>query len=492
MPEQTAGSAVVKGYVLADGKYVSSSYLERFATKSDESRQLPADQFASSYGSGLIEPIYNPEALTKLLEMNTYHMRAVRTKARDTAGLGWSLRATTDNPSQAEFDRAKRFLEDECHPELSFEEILERSMVDYEANGSGAIEVMRTSPKTPITGLAHCPSHTVRLHKDRVRLAQIRDGKKVWFKRFGAQVDVNYKTGDLHPLGALSVKQRATELIWFINYSSRSDYYGVPDVLPATGAILGDVSRRDYNIKFFDGHAIPAYAVVVTGADLDETTEAAIHNFFHTKVKENPHGTLVLTIPNAKGQEVKIEFHKLNVDVKDASFRLYRQDNRDEVLAAHAVPPYRAGIAETGSLGGSTAKESTEIYKAGVVQPRQEMLERRINRFILRQGLGVLTWGFKFNEIDTSDEAHDRAQHQAYFDMGVLSPNDISERVYGHRVPGIPELDQYYIKGHPVGTTPDTVEAVKSLHRELLTVVKRYAEADSGEATGRPGGQLVG
>src|SRR5690606_4544021 len=107
------------------------------------------------------------------------------------------------------------------------------------------------------------------------------------------------------------------------------------------------------------------------------------------------------------GQNVKVEFQRLAVDVKEASFRLFRQDNRDEILAAHGVPPYRAGIAETGSLGGSTAVESTEIYKMSVIEPRQSILENLFNRYILRSAFDVTDWRWKLAEIDTRDERHD-------------------------------------------------------------------------------------
>ena len=90
-----------------------------------------------------------------------------------------------------------------------------------------------------------------------------------------------------------------------------------------------------------------------------------------------------MSVPAIEGQgEVNIEFKRFECEVKEASFRLHRQDNRDEILAAHGVPPYRVGVAETGSLGGNTARESTEIYKRSVIEPRQEMLESMINKHI--------------------------------------------------------------------------------------------------------------
>src|SRR5690606_34805992 len=124
---------------------------------------------------------------------------------------------------------------------------------------------------------------------------------------------------------------------------------------------------------------------------------------------------------------IKFEFHKLNTEIKEASFRMFRQDNRDEILSAHGVPPYRAGITVEGQLGGSTAAESTEIYKQSVVKQKQEMLEGRINRFILQEGLGITDWKFKFREIDTRDEDRLVQRLKTIFDIGARSEEHTSE-----------------------------------------------------------------
>lgn len=476
-----------KAYVLDDGKVISQSYLDRYAMKNAaESKQLPADKFSSSYEPmGLIAPLYNIEALAQLAEINTYHNRCVKTKAKDTVGLGWKIRAieTVESPNESQRQAVEEFLY-EPHPELTFIEILDRVMNDYEATGTGYLEVLRAIPNGPLTGMAHIPSHTMRVHRDQKKYAQIRGTKKRWFKRIGVPLDIHMDTGEEHPEGSLQVTARASEIIPFMNYSSRSDYYGLPDVLPALGAILGDLSRRDYNIKFFENHAIPSYAVIVEGADLDEDTEKTIHDFFHTKVKGNPHSTLVLTATTSSGQTVNIKFEKLAVDVKEASFRMYRIDNRDEVLAAHGMPPYRAGISETGNLGGSTAKESTEIYKMSVIKPRQEMIEQRINRYIVWGAFGAYDWEFKFDEIDTEDEAKDADLHDKYFKMGALTPNQI-RKMKGLEPSTHPAMDWYYVNGMPITGDPAFmprmpeqqafIESVKNLHsdlRDLLVAVK--------------------
>lgn len=423
------------GIVTKGGSFVSNDILRQYAVKA-EPRKL-RDAFNPDYGAEpLIKPLYNPEQLAKLLEINTYHYRAVKTKARDTAGLGWELAPLSDDAGD-DLDPASQVAQDFLDgltPPLTL--MLDKAQTDYEAIGWAALEAIRVDYNVdgPLSDLEHIPAHTIRLHRDDIRILQKRGNRKRWFKRFGAQYDVNADTGDVAPLGSIDASERATEILYWYNYTPRSDYYGLPDVMPALGAIQGEIARRDYNIAFFDNFGVPAYAVFITGnydpgdelaPDADGVVrnemEAAIEEHFQGLAK-NPHSTLILGIP---GTDVKVEFKPLSVEVKEASFRMYRMDNRDEVLAAHGVPPYRAGISETGSLGGSTAQETTEIYKRSVIEPRQSMLEHIITQSILVNAFGVTLRKFKLSQIDTTDEKHDMELTKSLFDMGAIDAADV-------------------------------------------------------------------
>jgi PBSX family phage portal protein len=440
-----------RAIVLKDGSVVPESYLDRYATKA-ESKQLPIDSFEMAYSSmNMVEPLYSPEALAKLMEMNSYHYRAVKTKARDTAGLGWKLipRDGIDDPNMEQKALVEAFLND-VNPEYSLVEIFDRVMVDYEATGNGYIEVIRDSVDDLPLGLEHIPSHTVRRHRDGDRYAQKRDNRHSFFKPVGIEDDIDRNTGDFSKQGVLKADTRGNEIMHLLNYTPRSDYYGLPDVLPAIGAILGDKERQEYNISFFENHAVPAYAVTVTGTDLDEDTVAQIQQFFQKDIKENKHSTLVLTASKdpayPDSQPAEFKFEALATEVKEASFTVYRKDNRDEILSAHGVPPYRAGIAETGSLGGSTAVESTEIYKMSIIEPRQQMIEERMNKHILWNAFEAFDWQFEFVEIDVSDEKHDTEMAETYFEMGALSPNEVRKRI-GLDAIESPAMDSYYVRG---------------------------------------------
>jgi PBSX family phage portal protein len=350
----------VKAFVLKDGSVISDQLLRRFSLK--ESKQIKGgDEFTSFYQQNqIVQPKYRPKLLADLMERNTYHYRAVKTKAKDTVGLGWHLIPLVETPNEQQKLNIEQLLYFP-HPDQTLEEIFTQWMEDYEATGNGYVEVIRD--RGLVVGFEHIPAHTMRRHRDEVRYVQVRGNKRRWFKKIGTKEQIDTMTGEISE--GLNEEQQANEVIHIMNYTSSSDYYGLPDILPVLGALLGDEQREAYNIDFFENYAIPSYAVTVAGAELDDETMNQIRQYFQKDLKENRHSTLVLSAPNplGDGPAVEFQFEKLAVDVGEASFRLYRLDNRDEVLAAHGVPPYRMGIAETGSLGGSTAVESTESIK---------------------------------------------------------------------------------------------------------------------------------
>ena len=495
-------------YVTQTGSTVRSGVLDSYVLKekqAETSQQIRPDRFANKYSNlNLIQPLYHPEQLAFAPEVNAYHARCCQVKARDTAGIGWDIVALVTDPHESDKEAIEDFFNNQKVPLVT---TLYRHQYDIEVCGFGGIEVVRAGyqPTGMPVVFTHVPGHTLRIHKDDNKFAQKRGTKTRWFKRMGYDKDVDKETGNEAELGALPPDRRASEILWNAIYTQRSDYYGVPDIVPALGAIHGDLARRDYNIAFFDNFGVPAYAVFITGdfdpgdpdPDSGKTAlEEGIENHFQ-ELANNPHSVMVLTVPSREGgnADVKIQFVPLANDVKDASFRLYRKDNRDEVISAHGLPPYRLGIAEAGSLAGNMAEESTEIYKNSVVNPRQEVLEALINQHIIWDEFGFNTkeWGFKFREIDTKDEAHDMEQMVKLFEMGAATPRDLIQ-AFGARFgieddPNDPLLDMRFVNGTPIqgdaaaAAGQEATEIMKSLQEKLMKVAMKYVDA-GGNADG--------
>ena len=122
-------------------------------------------------------------------------------------------------------------------------------------------------PKKPYVNMYHHPAFTLRVHRAQDRWCQIVGGQKVWYATPGATRLVNKDTGDF--MDSLPENKRASELLVNMAYSPRTQFYGVPDFVPAIGAIHGDLSRVSFNNAFFQHYGVPSFAVIVSG-DYDE------------------------------------------------------------------------------------------------------------------------------------------------------------------------------------------------------------------------------
>lgn len=384
------------------------------------SKQLPADPFGRMYGEyGLVKPIYPFDRLMELKESNPVHSACIDAKADDIAGLGWQWVAKDgdEEPDAKIKDEIETMLET-CNASMSFQEILRAMWEDYEILKWCAMEVVFDGRGLPAE-LYHVPAHTLRAHKDGKRFAQYISGKLRWFKHVLDQQDYDMDTGE--PGEGIPEENKAGSLLVIKKPGGRSAYYGIPEYIASLGAIVGSQAARDFNIGFFTDRTIPDTLLIVEGADVAPDVATDLMAFFSgTKGQHNK--LAILPIPT-EADGVKARLEKLTPDMKDASFRLYRQDNALEICIAHRVPPYRIGWPITGSLAGTTAEEMTEIYKRSVVEPGQEILEHRLNNHLF-SFWDLKGWKWKLNDIDTEDEAADLEYAVKALNNRLMTPNE--------------------------------------------------------------------
>ncbi|MBA7694744.1 hypothetical protein ES703_103357 [subsurface metagenome] len=365
---------------------------------------------------GLASRPYPPESFLTLYESNAIFWATVKQIATDVAGIGWKL---VLREGKKENEAEKKLLTSffDKPGSLSLRKTCERLIIDWGVIGYCGTEVTRNGAGK-VDGLHHVPAYTLWVHTDKEKFCQRRAMKKVWFKQFGLKKNFHLEDGKE---GDYEEEKRANELIYLMNYYPRNDYYGVPNILPAVGSVIGLIGIRDYNLAFFTNYGVPAYFVLLSG-DWDEGAEKIIRQHLETDIKGagSGHKTMVF---QARGGDT-ITFKPLSVDIKEGSFRVYQQVLREDILASYSMPPYRIGINIIGKLGGSNIGESTVIYNQSVVEPLQEDLEDIFNSKIIEEGLDCHSYRFKFNDMDLRDRDAEAKRNNEAIAHGKMTPNE--------------------------------------------------------------------
>ena len=371
--------------------------------------------------NSLINPPYPPEVLLTLHESNPIFWSCVNQLAIDVAGLGWNLQLRENQKdNEKEKERLNEFLKTSGKEE-SFRNIIKQALIDWGSIGYFGLEVVRNNAGE-VSNVYYLPAHTLRVHESNEKYAQIRNNKKVWFKKFGIEEDINSETGK--PEGVIP-ENKAHELIFYKNFYPKSNYYGVTNAISAIGDIVGMIGLRDYNLAFFENYGIPAGLITLKG-DWEEGADKKIAQFLNKEAKgnSNAHKTLVLTQPEG----CDFEYEKLSVEVKDGSFKVYGQTSREDIMIAFSMPAERIGVRIVGKLGGNVAEEATKIYIQSVVEPLQTDMEDIINDNLLNSGI----YEFKFTNIDTRDIDVLIKQHGFQIERGTMTPNE-SRNILGRK-----------------------------------------------------------
>lgn len=481
-----------------DWDLVNAGVMDKYAIKtdvdSDGSKQIHGDGW--DYNS-FYEPIYDPEQLLELLELNTYHKQCCDEIAQTAGGLGFTINAVSD---KVDINTTEETKINEFFSTIRINKLLYKRQYDRRAMGYGAIEIIREGrSNSNITNLDHIPSQHLRRHRDGIRVKQQIGTKTVWFviygqnkDRKGKLFDVDAESGEIVQYNRLAPENRANEILWSMDYTPKSQFYGLATIVPSIPTIHGDLSRSAYNTSFFKNYGMPAFAVMVSGdfEDYDKDPNDPDYDITQTlkykisgqikEVMKNPHSAVTILVPS-EGEEgnVEIKLQPLSVETKEASFRFYRKDNRDEILATHRVPAYRIGINEIGNFGGSNSDDANKLYKNGVIEPLQADDEDDIN-LLLRLEFGITTCKFAINEIDVRDLTADMTIAKEMFNMAAMRPIDIINH-FGERF-GLkgdeknPYLKEYYLNGKPLDTVwagggtdpPGTDTVLSQLENDLL------------------------
>jgi len=387
-----------------------------------------------------IRPPYPLTILLDFYEDNTWNNACINLKANLVCGQYEIMPVNEGQKEDAEFNKLMEFIESPNEEGEDFLDLLNKLWVDTEAVGNFYLEVVRNG-LGELAELYHVPAHTVMKAKLKPGYWHKRSGvgaKKVYFKPYQKQ-DMNM----------------GNEVIHHKNYFPASKYYGMPDYMPALGAMALDRNAILFNNSYFANSGMMGMIMLIKGAELNPQSRQELKNMVqgnYTGV-DNAHRMAIID-DLGEGADIKIE--KVMETIRDMSFQQMRKFDRDEIIASHHVPPKMLHVAEAGRLGDSNdGYNQMKMFKIFEIDPSQRRLENILNRKIIEGELGIVNWKIKFVDLDIRD------------------PKDLSEEIWGDLDKMILEVDEARAMR---GREPLDKSAIKKNNQEKINDLLKIAD----------------
>ena len=371
-----------------------------------------------------IYPPYSFDKLAELYELNSYHARSLQLKAALTCMTGFRLVSDLNTKERDDdYSMISDWIENHSvYAGQPFITTVYNFCLDREIFGNSFFEIVRNN-KNEAGGFYHIPTKNCRLIKDGefVKLIQEISGEKTEFLPFRKN------------------EGAGSEYIMLKSYHPKSLFYGLPDYIPALAAIVLDRSAMKFNIKRFDNNMVLEHIITVVGAAFGTAARKDIKDFFTNNFAglDNAGKSLLLEVDGKNKNDVGIEVHKVSSEVKEGSYLELRKDIKEEIIAAHGVPPRLVGIAAAGQLGGTAeVKEQMRMFRDIVIKPRQAEVEFIFNNYILKEAFPLnKKWKLKFDTFEISDAADDAKFYESIMNIQdsagkkVLTADEIREEL---------------------------------------------------------------
>jgi len=407
-----------------------------------KSRDAPVGERLGEQPFDYYEPPYDPQDLVDLMLVNITHSRCVKAKAADAAGMGFKVVSTNkeEEPNSEDVKRITAWAK-HLHKELDLNGILEELTKDRESIGWGCLEVLRNK-KGEVSKLSPIPSSSIRVLKSpdagNAKYVQIvTESENVFFQefpdKFGEEGKPNFVDAIDGKTPRHSIEDSANELIfWKKPHVSATKWYGIPDIIPASGDVAAVRKIRDRFLAFFDNNCIPRNAIVLTGAEASAEMLKSITDFFTVNFKHDPHKTLILA---SEDPDFSATFNQVEATQLEADYRDTRKDLRDFIRLAHGIPPAILGIEGGTSGGAGSGLSQAELYVNRIVAPTQRGLHKILDN-LLEFGLGIITARIELEAPDIRDLNLEMRRDTQYISHGVWSINEVRFKQGKARITG--------------------------------------------------------
>lgn len=393
----------------------------------DATENYPADSFHGMYATqddkagevAIIEPMFKPGVLKAVCQQNNILLQCVDAMIVNVDGTGHTIELVE---GQKENESDKQVLTDffdEPYPGKSMITLRRLVRDDLEQTGVGYIEVSRNI-KGDIVMMNHLDctdmrllrydepvlvnkvvqragrEMTVQIRARERRFVQCVNGKKTYFKEFGASRELDRATGKWAPKGqTLGIQQRASEILYFTVKKEPKTPYGSPRWINQLPSVLGSRKAEEFNLDFFDAGGLPPVLVVVQGGYLGDGVKDSLQA--HLSGKGSKHRAAIVEAISSSGSldssgSVKVTVERFGTErQQDSMFQAYDKNCEEHVRVAFRLPPLFIGRSEDYNF--ATAETGYMVAEAQIFLPERNEFDEVM--WQVTKALGVRNYVFK-------------------------------------------------------------------------------------------------
>jgi PBSX family phage portal protein len=199
--------------------------------------------------------------------------------------------------------------------------------------------------------------------------------------------------GDVHEFEEGAVYQMAEPDI-------NQEIYGVPEYLAGLQSAWLNESATLFRRKYYLNGSHAGFVMYMTDTVAEENDITNLRKALRDAKGPGNFRNLFMYAPNGKKDGIQI-IPIAEVQAKDEFFNV-KNVSRDDVLAAHRVPPQLMGVIPANVGGFGDAEKAAKVFARNELEPLMERF-KEVNEWI-----GEEVIRFKPYQIDITDEDHDQ------------------------------------------------------------------------------------
>ncbi len=199
------------------------------------------------------------------------------------------------------------------------------------------------------------------------------------------------KDDTMHPF-------KKDSIFHLLEHDVNQEIYGVPDYMAALHSIWLNESATLFRRKYYDNGAHAGYIMYLTDPAFNEEDIETLEKQFKGSKGPGNFKSMMIYAPDGKKDGLQIK-HLSEVAAKD-QFSNIKNISRDDVLAAHRVPPQLMGIVPSNTGGFGSIEAAEKVFSRNEIRPLQERF-KELNSWIGQEVIQFKPFDF---EKDNNNE----------------------------------------------------------------------------------------